>query len=275
MSRLATRTPAADTLTPGALAEFQAGFAQALVSNAKPALPAIAALTTQPAFAVYRNTVMKACIDTLQANYPAVNRLVGDEWFRAAAAVYARENLPKQPMLLQYGAGYADFLAGFDPAAELPYLPDVARLDRCWIEAHISPDEAPLDGATVATLASGNFFRTRLKLHAAARWHWFDQAPVYTIWSRNRTDEPIDTEIEWQAEGALLTRPRDVVQWVAMDQAGCAFLDACAAGATLAGAAEAALDIDGNADLAALMSALLDAGAFSGMSLHNKNHKEE
>ena len=33
----------------------------------------------QPAFAVYRNTVMKACIDALQANYPAVTRLVSEE----------------------------------------------------------------------------------------------------------------------------------------------------------------------------------------------------
>jgi hypothetical protein len=32
----------------------------------------------QPGFAVYRNTVLKGCIDALQANYPTVHALVGD-----------------------------------------------------------------------------------------------------------------------------------------------------------------------------------------------------
>ena len=61
-------------------------------------------------------------------------------------------------------------------------------------------------------------------------------------------------------------RPRDAVAWMLLDAAGCAFLDACAAGSTLAAAAEAALAVQGGADLAGLMSTLLAAGAFSRMS---------
>ena len=36
-------------------------------------------LAAQPAFAVYRNTVMKGCVDALEANFPTVARLVGEE----------------------------------------------------------------------------------------------------------------------------------------------------------------------------------------------------
>ena len=43
-------------------------------------------------------------IDALQSNYPAVARLVGEEWFRAAAAVYVRQTIPVEPSLLRYGA---------------------------------------------------------------------------------------------------------------------------------------------------------------------------
>jgi hypothetical protein len=68
------------------LTQFQDQFAQALFSAE--AGPEIAPLACQPGFAVYRNTVMKGCIDALQANYPSVMRLVGEEWFRAAAALY-------------------------------------------------------------------------------------------------------------------------------------------------------------------------------------------
>jgi hypothetical protein len=82
------------------LARFQDRLVRTLLN---PELPA------PPAFAVYRNTVMKGCIDALQANYPAVARLVGEEWFRAAAAVYARANPPRVPMLAEYGEGFASF----------------------------------------------------------------------------------------------------------------------------------------------------------------------
>jgi Putative DNA-binding domain len=254
----------ADATPPlSSLARFQDDFAQALLATDDAASPALAALTAQPAFAIYRNTVMKGCIDALQANYPAINRIVGEEWLRAAAVVYARDALPTQPMLLEYGADFADFLAQFEPAAELPYLPGVARLDRLWTEAHAATSEDALAPAAVKTLACGNFFRTRLQPHAATRWAWFDSAPIYTIWSRNRSDAVFDGDIDWQPEGALLTRPGDSVQWRALDRAGCVFLDTCAAGGTLADAAQAALEAQADADLGRLMAALLEAGAFS------------
>jgi len=257
-------------LVPGALARFQGAFVHALLAHAgKPVTtipPEVAALAAQPAFAVYRNTVMKGCIDALQANYPAVARLVGEEWFRAAAAIYVRETLPTDPTLLRYGAAFADFLARFEPAAQLPYLPGVARLDRYWTEAHAAPTQDALDPAAIVGLAPEALADTVLHPHPAARWAWFADAPIYSIWSRNRNDDAPDSNLDWQPEGALLVRPRDAVVWIALDAAGCAFLDACAAGRTLTAAADAALDVQGNANFARLMSTLLAAGTFSGMS---------
>jgi hypothetical protein len=260
------------TLAPGALARFQDAFAQALLAPGAEPAEEVAALAAQPAFAVYRNTVVKGCIDALQANYPVVAQLVGEEWFRAAAAVYVREALPSDPTLLNYGASFPEFLAGFPPAADLPYLPGCARLDRLWTEAHIAADETALDPAAVARLAPESLARVVLRPHAAARWAWFAEAPVYTIWTRNRAERVPDDDIDWKPEGALLVRPRDTVRWLALDAAGCAFLDACAAGSTLAGTARTALAVQGNADLVRLMSNLLKAGAYSGMTAENDPH---
>jgi len=250
-------------ISPGILARFQDDFSRALLATDTAIPPAMTALATQPAFAVYRNTVMKACIDALQANYPAITRLVGDEWLRAAAAIYVRDARPTQPMLLHFGADFADFLGRFEPAADLPYLPGVARLDRYWTEAHVADSEEVLDPAALTRLASGNFFRAQLQPHAATHWAWFDDAPIYTIWSRNRSNGAVDTDIQWQPEGALLTRPRDAVLWRPFGRAGCAFLSACAAGGTLADATHAALEVDAEADLGRLMADMLEAGAFS------------
>jgi len=249
------------------LAPFQDDFSQALFATPDDAQPhSIAALTRQPGFAVYRNTVMKGCIDALQANYPAVTRLVGEEWFRAAAALYARSHPPALPTLLYYGEDFADFLRNFEPAAELPYLPAVARLDRFWTEAHAARNEAPLPAAAIAALNTEELGNAVLRPHAAARWAWCQELPAYSIWQRNRELGDNLGDIAWHAEGALITRPEGNVQWMELDAAGCAFMDACAAGCTLAEAAGSALTISPETDLKQLMADLLQAGAFAGMS---------
>lgn len=262
-----------------ALARFQDSFARALLAadaDAAPDMtPEVAALVRQPGFAVYRNTVMKGSIDALQANYPSIARLVGEEWFRAAAAIYARTCPPQDSRMLYYGVGFGDFLERFEPAAELPYLPGVARLERFWTEAHAARDEAPLDPAAVAGLAPEALAGTLLHPHAAARWAWFAGQPIYTIWRRNREALDDDREIDWHGEGALLVRPRGAVEWHALDAAGCAFLDACAQGRTLAAAAAASLAADPGADLEQLMATLLERGAFGRLSVLDDNEEQQ
>jgi len=244
------------------LADWQDAFVAALFAP-DTANAGLAALTRQPAFAVVRNTVMKGCIDALQANYPAVARLVGEEWLRAAAAEFARRHPPGDPVLLGYGAGFADFLAAFPPAADLPYLPAVARLDRFWTEAHVAADARPADPAVLVALPPAALGTYRLVPHPAARWAWCADAPAYTIWSRNRSDAAVDDDLMWQGEGALVTRPGRTVQWCQIDAAACAFLDACAAGGTLGAAAIDALTVDADCALTPLMARLLEAGALA------------
>jgi hypothetical protein len=254
------------------LRAFQDGFADALfgadLTGALP--PEIVPLVAQPGFAVYRNTVIKGCIDALQANYPAVSRLVGDEWFRAAAAVFVRGNLPGRASLLDYGSEFPDFLATFEPARELPYLAPVARLDRHWTQAHCAADEPVLAAEIVARLPPEALGRAVLTPHASARWAWHSEYPIRTLWERNRaaegladvsaTDAP---ELAWRAEGALLTRPGGKVESIPAAEGECAFLDVCARGGTVAEAAQRALETEIDADLARLMARLLGAGAFT------------
>ena len=244
-----------------ALQRFQDDFARALFDRHCCELPCAA----QPGFAVYRNTVMKGCIDALEANFPSVRRLVGDEWFRAAAAAYARAHPPRVPTLLEYGEDFDAFLGGFEPAAALPYLPGVAKLDRYWTEAHVAPDEDSLDPACVARLAAHELGGCRLRPHASARWAYFEDAPVATLWRANRHDDAAAmTALRWRGEGLLLVRPQGCVEAIDLDAAGCAFMTACAEGVVLADAAARSLEIDRDTDFSALMARLLGAGAFAG-----------
>ncbi|MBK6982435.1 MAG: putative DNA-binding domain-containing protein [Betaproteobacteria bacterium] len=253
--------------SPVALARFQDAFSRALLAPDAAPDEAIAGLVVQPAFAVYRNTVMKGCIDALQANFPSVARLVGEEWFRAAASVHAATALPTEASLLRYGDTFPGFLAGFAPAAELPYLADVARLDRFWTEAHAAADEEVLDLAAIAAVGPDQLADATLHPHAAARWAWFADAPIYTIWRRNREQSDDASEFEWRGEGALLTRPGDAVRWTALSAAGCRFLDACAKGEPVATALDAALETDAGLNPLPLLSALLETGAFGRLTV--------
>ena len=245
------------------LTMFQDGFFAALQGQAAQA-PWLAALQAQPGFAVYRNTALKGCVDALQASYPTVCQLVGEDWFRAAAAVHARTHPPADGLLMDYGAGFAGFLADFEPAAELPYLPAVAHLDRCWTECHLAADAAAAGADWFARQPPGTLPQARLSPHPAARWAWSEHHPAYTLWQRHRDGLlPLPDPLPWHGEGALLTRPQAQVVWRPLTRAGVALLDACAQGQPLEAAASAALHADPAADLAALIGSLLDAGALT------------
>lgn len=254
---------------------FQQAFTAAL-SGAGP-YHELSALAGQPGFAVYRNTVMKGLIDALQANYPAVCRLVGEDWFRAAARCYAESHLPQDPRLLYYGEDFAEFLGGFGPAAGLGYLAKVARLDRLWSEVHGAADAAVLDPAALSGMTPEALAGTVLHLHPAVRWTWFENEPIYTIWKHNREETAIpQSGIDWHSQGALLTRPAGAVLSNELDAAACAFLDACKQGRTLGEAAVQALHADLSAKLDQLLAMLLRAGTFSAASSFEfpLSHKE-
>jgi len=253
-----------------ALAGFQDAFAHALfagLDGAHDLSPELACLVAQPGFAVYRNTVVKGCIDALGANYPAVLALCGEEAFRAAAVGHLRAHPPATPVLLEYGANFADFLSTLAPGEPAPPLADVARLDRFWTEAHLAPDAAPLLPDALAGLDQEVLGAVALRPHPSARWAWFEGRPIVTLWRRAREAAAGGSAVDGEAvgespgEGVLIVRPHDAVESVDLDAAGCAFLDACARGAVLLDAALAALEASPQADLSALLSKLLRAGA--------------
>src|SRR3989475_9315760 len=78
---------------------------------------------------IYRNTCRSTLIEALRMTYPAVQRLVGRDFFDMAAARYAGTHPPQSGYLNEYGGKFPGFLAAFPPASELSFLPHVARFE--------------------------------------------------------------------------------------------------------------------------------------------------
>ena len=246
------------------MSAFQSQFASALLTTDAGVGRGMRELAEQPAFAVYRNTVAKACIDALEANFPAVARLVGRDWFRSAAAAYARAHLPADASLLTYGDdGFPAFVQSIPTALHLPWLGGVAQLDTLWRQVHAAADAAVLAPGALAPERPEVLATLLLRPHPATRWAWFPAVPVAAIWLRARAGTEAGRPLDWRGGGVLLTRPLGHVDARALDEGGCTFLDACRAGRPLGEAAHATLDSHPGADVAAILATLLRAGAFS------------
>ena len=249
------------------LAAFQDAFATALAErSAAPIAAWLPAGQTDPAgLAVYRNTIAKGCVDALAANFPTVASLVGEAWFRAAAALFAAEHPPTTAALAAYGGGFADWLAVFPPAADLPYLPAMAWMDWRWTTALFAAEAEPLTAEAFA-LEPDTLINARPRLHPSLAFAWFDSG-LPGLWLSAREPEPGEMELGETPQGILIVRPHDAVHIRVLDLAGHAFLRAAADGATLGEAITAAADADPAADLAALFAALIADGVFSGLAL--------
>jgi len=252
------------------VAERQEAFAAALLDPSRPVPPGLTGPDGQPSrkrFTVYRNNVVVGLIEALTANFPAVCRIVGEAFFHAMARAFVTLHPPASPILLDYGAGFPDFIATFEPAAPLSYLADVARIERAWIEAYHSREAGPLSPAAFAAVPVERVSDLRLELHPSLRIVR-SGIPALTIWRMNVGDGvPGPVDLDAGGEDALVVRPAADVEVRAMPPGGAEFVRALACGGSLGEATKSALRASPGFDLATHLAALIAAGAFAGYHL--------
>ncbi len=130
---------------------------------------------------IYRNTFVAGATRALRLSFPTVHRLVGDDFFSGAAAVFVAREPPRASRLDDYGAAFPAFLHGFEPAASLEYLADVARLEWAVSRAIHAPDMAPLDLMRLQTLPPGDQARVCFVPHPSVALLRLDH-PADAIW---------------------------------------------------------------------------------------------
>jgi len=246
------------------LSEVQAEFAAALLDPAAVVPGTVADPEGKPTprrFAVYRNNVTVGLVNTVSGSFPAVKRIVGDDFFAAMAIAYVRAEPPTSPVLLEYGNGFADFIAGFEPAGSLPYLADVARIEWAWHEAYHAAEAQSLGPDDLAGIAESDLPALIFSMHPTLRVVR-SVYPTLIIWRMNTNDEPVvPVDLGAGGEDTVIVRPEATVDVRHLPAGGAIFIETLAEGRTLSEAAERAAESDEGFDLSASIAGLIDAGA--------------
>ncbi|MBL6853085.1 MAG: putative DNA-binding domain-containing protein [Alphaproteobacteria bacterium] len=150
---------------------------------------------------IYKNNVLARLVDALKESFPAVHRLVGDEFFPYCALRFIAKEGLSRTSLVEYGREFPAFIAEFAPASTIGYLSDVARLEHLYLKAYHAAE------ASTGHIGSGAF-----ALHPSAQL-MSSPHQVSRIWELNRADTEFDhIELLPLREFLLIVRPFRLVE---------------------------------------------------------------
>ena len=239
---------------------YAAEFARGLLD---PALPPPSGLSATAGYDVYRNNVTVSLINALAEIYPAVKRITGATFFRAMARAHVRATPPTSPLLFDYGRAFPDFVEAYEYAQETPWLADVARIERAWLDAYHAPEAPLLSAPTLSAVPAEALPTARLIPHPATKIVR-SALPAVSIFAANRQAGEVEA-IAAGPEDALITRPGIDVLVRRLPPGGARFISHLVAGEPLVEAADAALAECDAFDLSVSLAGVLEAGAFSAL----------
>lgn len=144
----------------------------------------------------------------LQAAYPVLQQMLGEESFAQLARAYWHADAPRCGDVAQWGQGLAAFVQDDAQLAAEPYLADLARCEWALHRAGSAADGAP-DGASLALLGSQEAEPLGLALcpgAAVVRSRW----PVATVWMAHQTQPP---DLAQARERLAQGQAEDAVVW--------------------------------------------------------------
>lgn len=208
---------------------------------------------------IYRHHAVSTLGDALQRTFAVVCRLVDERFFAFAAHEYLRAQPPRSRCLAEYGGDFADFLDGFAPCRNLPYLADVARFEWAINLARGSRETPPLDREALATIPPSAAAAIVLRLQRSA--HYLQSPwPIDLIFAANQEGDPPSVDLSSGGARLKIRRAGEAILWRRLDPGTFAFRAALAAGRPLAAAMPAARLADPAFDAAAGLRQVLAEG---------------
>ena len=248
------------------LRELQREFAEALFAGdgAAPPFATIPEDRAAERIAVYRRALRANYRNALAATFPVVRRLVGAPFFETAVDAFVSAHPATSGDLNVYGESFGAFLAAYRPAANLPYLADVAALEWAQDEANRAADHDASPQTVLADLtviAPAELPLVTLALAPSCRLV-ASRYPVLRIWKVNQDGYSGNPRVSLDAgaDRLLVKREREGVTIERLAAGEHAWLARLAAGSSLGEAIEAAQDADASFDLGTTLRARIADG---------------
>ena len=250
------------------LHDLQLGFMHGLLHSTEEAAARLiraGGVSAEQRLAIYRHNFFSHHREALRAVYPVIERVVGAAFFRHTADRFIHCSPSRSGDIHQFGEEFSEFLAAFPPARELPYLPDIAKLE--WlVHQTFHAAEAPgLPLERLAAIPPEHCLALTFTLHPACRL-LASPYPVQDIWQVNQPDWDGDQSVDLSRGGVrlLVRRNRFSVQLVPLESGEFAMLAALAAGRDIAGAHQDTLRLQPAFDVAAFLQRHVFAGTLAG-----------
>jgi hypothetical protein len=248
-----------------AFAELQQSFAATVLGlpvEFPISLRATTAARAESGLAVYRNNVMSGLIKVVVTRFPVVRRLVGEDSFLESVRRFIAAEPPRSPLLLDYGDGFPQFLRRLGDDLWTGYIADIADLEMARGKAYHAADAASLPPQAFAAIPVQQLAGLRLSLHPSVALLQ-SRFPIVSVWHASQEANDVVVR-QWRPEAALIARPMLEVEVWNLPPGGFAFLTALSRGATMAEAAEDAMNEASDFDLAVNLSVLIEASIVTG-----------
>jgi hypothetical protein len=223
--------------------------------------------TVEKRWHVYAHGYLARLAEALEADYPAVRRILGAGAFAALAERYVRVFTPRTFDLGRAGDRLPEHLT-LDPlTTELPFLPDLARLERLVAEAFVAADAELLTWEFLAAAGAADALQLPLVLAPGATILW-SRWPVLALWrTRSQADDEVDVPLSAGPQSVLVVRRGTTVSCGPADAVEAEIVDAVAEGGATLSTLQARLAPAGDgASVAALVSSfrsLVERGVFT------------
>ena len=222
-------------------------------------------------FNIYRNNRAVSLIESLKATFPAVNKLVGDEYFSAVARNFIDVHPPQSAVMAEYGGEFGEFIRQSPNAKNIPYVADLAALEWARLQSYHSSDAEILPLDTLLSKAQPSQYDSLVFSVLPSLYQLSSRWPVGSLWSEitspaaQTADKPA-FDMNVSEHIVVLRREYEVFVQV-LPESGAMLLERLKRGDSLQEAVSSVTQHDPEFDPGLHLQGLIDLGAFCGSYL--------
>ncbi len=175
--------------------------------------------------AIYAGMYVARLHEVMKEDYPATAAVLGQS-FAEIVREYLVAYPPKKPSVFFAGQSFPAFLRSHPICRRMPYLADLAALERAMVEVFVAPDVAPLDEAALRAISAADWPRLRMRTVSALRLfevQWRVAALLRDVQSGRRPKKPRRGKkflLVWRIGGRVYFRETDAAEAAALKLLG-------------------------------------------------------